>query len=489
METPTKPHPLHLATIFLLVALEYLQSGMVSFSSSFITGGIGAAPEEFSLAAAGYAAVAVVMIFQHRLLARTFGYRRFLLLSLLAFAAGAVVCATSGDVPTFVAGRMLQAVGASAFFTASRIQVLHYGAPLRMMVLACFGYGIFAGSGSSAFLAASLIEQWGWRAIFVAMLAATAVVAVLVEFTVPAHEPFETESGHSAHPLGVAALALGSFALQFGIMRSRYDFYSRPLFIAAIIAAALVAIAFFVVHELRRSTPLVPFRAFVGGRYLAGMAAYAFCYVVSASSAFVMPVFLVQGLGFAVQGTGWLLSLSSAASLLLMPIVLKAMARSPGLKKYLLVGFAALLAYGLWMSHMSEEATQQQVLLPLLLVNSVFMMLVLSATASATFRGIDDTHFAHAYMVKNVIREISTATGISLATVLLQERTALHYDRLREVADPLHQYAGAAQGTLAQLAGLVGREATLMACQDYFLAIAAMATAAALFIACQRRVG
>ena len=44
MEPPTKPDPLHLATIFLLVALEYLQSGMVSFSSSFISGGIGAAP-------------------------------------------------------------------------------------------------------------------------------------------------------------------------------------------------------------------------------------------------------------------------------------------------------------------------------------------------------------------------------------------------------------------------------------------------------------
>jgi MFS family permease len=487
MEPPTKPDPLHLATIFLLVALEYLQSGMVSFSSSFISGGIGAAPEEFSLAAAGYAAVAVVMLFQHRLLARTLGYRRFLLLSLLAFAVGAGVCATASAVPAFVAGRMLQAAGGAAFFTAARVQVLHYRAPVRMTALVCFGYGIFAGSGGSASLAATLIEQWGWRAIFVAMLAATALVAVLVEFTVPAHEPFETETGHHAHPLGVAALALGSFALQFGIMRSRYEFFSRPLFVAAIIAAALVAIAFFVIHELRRSTPLVPFRAFVDGRYLAGMAVYAFCYVVSASSAFVTPVFLVQGLGFAVQSTGWLLSLSSALSLLLMPLVLRAMARSPGLKKYLLLGFAALLVYGLWMSRMSEEVTQTQVLLPLLLANSVFLMLVLSATASAAFQRVADSHFVHAYMVKNVIREISTATGISLATVLLQERSTLHYQRLVEVADPMRQYVGAAQDTLARLAGLVARQATLMACQDYFLALAALATAAAALIAWQRK--
>jgi DHA2 family multidrug resistance protein len=96
---------------------------MISFASGHISGGIGAAPKEFSLAAATYAGAAILMIWRHRWLAEHLSYRSFVRLSLALFVIGAVLCAAAGNTDEFIAGRFVQALGGSAFFTAARTQV------------------------------------------------------------------------------------------------------------------------------------------------------------------------------------------------------------------------------------------------------------------------------------------------------------------------------------------------------------------------------
>ena len=82
--TPKPPLPL-LFTILLLNLLEFLHSGMIAFAASPIMGEIGAAPEEFSLATACYACVAVATIAKQRWLVERLGWRRFVLISLAMF--------------------------------------------------------------------------------------------------------------------------------------------------------------------------------------------------------------------------------------------------------------------------------------------------------------------------------------------------------------------------------------------------------------------
>lgn len=103
-DIPPRQRQAHLLTVTALVFLEYLQSVMASFSSRYIMGGIEAAPEEFSLAAAAYAGVAVVMLFKHRVLVQRWGYRRFIRFSLLVFALGALMSGLASDAHRLLAG-------------------------------------------------------------------------------------------------------------------------------------------------------------------------------------------------------------------------------------------------------------------------------------------------------------------------------------------------------------------------------------------------
>ncbi len=477
----------HLVALAILVMQEFLQNGMVSFSSSYISGGLGAAPEEFSLAAACYAAIAVTMIFQHRWFVEHLGYRRFLQLAVLFFGLGALLCATANDIHEFILGRAVQAVGGSAFFTAARIQVQHYRGKERGAALMAFGTGLLLGTGIAAATASYLIESASWRAVFVVMIPVALISAVLVGRSVPDHQPASHGEPAQQHAGGFVALVVGIFALQFGLERTQYDFFSNATALIPLGMAAVMGITAFVVHDARRANPLIFREALAQGRYLTGLAAYFGSYLIGSIGAFTLPIFLVRGIGFPVQSTGAILSAASLSGLVVMVLLANVLPRSPGLKKYFLFALVPLFIYGWWMSRMSDSVTMRQLVFPMILHNGVFLTVVQMTAAFGTFRDIDESVFSNAYQVKNALREVASSSGISIATVLMQSRTTLHYERLVETADPLHQLAGASPSTLATFASEVTRQATLMACQDYFVGLCVVALLAALAVVLQRK--
>jgi DHA2 family multidrug resistance protein len=489
----------HLLTLTALVCLEYLQSVMASFSSSYIMGGVEAAPEEFSLASAAYAAVAVVMLFKHRVLVQRWGYRRFIRLSLLTFALGALLTGLSDSVPTYILGRMIQAVGGSAFFTAGRVQVNHYQGPERLMAIKRFAIGIFLGAGLAPFLASELLEAWGWRAVFLVMLPLTALVAWLVEYAMPDHEPAEHDHPGQVHAGGTLALVAGIFALQFALERVPFDMFGTATAIWALALLALVALGAFVWHDWSRHDGLIPYRHFVDGRFVVGMAIYFFCYLVGAVSSYITPVFMVQGLGFAVTSSGWLLSATSLFGLVTMFIYFKCVPHHAKLKHYLWLALGVLFLHGWWMSSMDSDVTQRDLFWPLVLNSGVFVALAQGTAALGTFRHVDEKVFSQAYQVKNAMREVANASGVSLATVILQMRGSLHYARLAESTTSLNPLYGDGTVTLStlgqpaptemlmRLSALITQQATLMACLDFYWALCGVALLAAAALAWQKK--
>lgn len=493
---------LHHLSILAIVFLEYLQTIMVSFASSYISGGIDAAPEEFSLAGACYAAVAVLTILAHRWLVRRIGYRRLLRLSLLTFSAGAVVCALSDAVPMFIAGRMLAATGGAAFFTASRVQVLHYpGGPARIPALLSMPVGITLASALAPMLAAELVSHFDWRALFWIVLPFALAVDRIVAHAVPQREPVEDEQPDQLHPWGILCLSFGMFLLQFTLERSRYDLFGHPLSLLGLGALAVALLLVYFWHEWRADAPLISYASFASYRYWQGLVVYGVGYLVISSSNVILPIFMVQGLGFALQTTGWIIGLSSLASLATLFLHMRLMMRWPFLRRWLSVSCLALLGFGWTSSLLSQEVTLWHIGLTLLLLNAVFMPFALGTAAAGTFRGINDKVFTHAYQVKNSMREVANATGLSLATLLIQMRSTLHYSRLAESTaglspwygggdsgpDPWHLLAHPALSDLARLSAEITRQATLMACQDYFRGLCAVALLALAALMLQRR--
>lgn len=498
--TSSRLRLLHFVTLGALVGLEYLQTVMASFSSSYIMGGIDAAPEEFSLAAAVYAGVAVVMIFKHRVLVQTLGYRRFIQLSLLAFAVGALITGLAHDVQAYVFGRAVQALGGSAFFTGARVQVNHYRGTERMTAIRLFATGIFLGSGVAPFMAGHLVDAWGWRAVFLIMVPLAVVVAGMVHLSMPAHEPVEHENPGQVHSGGTLVLVAGVFLLQFMFERVPYDVFSSGTTLWGIAAVAAAALAWFMWHDWSRDDGLIPYRHFVDSRFLAGLSVYFFCYVIGAIGSYMTPVLLVRGLGFNVTSSGWLLSAVSLIGLVTVFIHFECIQRFAKLKVYLLFALAALFAHGWWMSSLDTDVTQASLFWPLLLSNGLFLAVAQGTAALGTFRDVNEQVFSQAYQLKNAMREVANATGVSIATIVLQMRSTLHYQRLVEstsslgplyangAADPMSLTgASPTAEALTRLSALITQQSTFMACLDYYWALCGVAVVAAIVVAWQKK--
>ncbi|TDR80576.1 MFS transporter [Paludibacterium purpuratum] len=478
----------HSLTIAALVALEYLQTIMVSFASSYISGGIDAAPEEFSLAAAAYATVAVLMILAHRWLVQRVGYRRLLRLSLFTFALGALVCANADSVGVFIVGRMLSATGGSAFFTAARVQVLHHRGPARVPALLAVPVGITLASAAAPWLASILVTETSWRALFWIMLPLTVLVERLVAVTVPQREPVPPPQADKLHPLAVTLLTVGVFSLQFFLERARYDLFDHAETILAGAGLAALLLLGYLWHEWRQPRPLIPYSRFSSLRYWLGMTIYGTGYLVVSGCNVILPIFMVQGLGFALQSTGWVMGLSSLLGLPIVFLHFRLLQRWPNMRGFLRASMLGLAGFAWLAERLSPEATLWHIALALIVLNALFMPFMLGTAAASTFRGIPDSAFSHAYQVKNSMREIANALGISVATIVVQMRTTLHYSRLAEGTTNLSPWYGMANGpadplglahpdmpALAQLAGEIGRQSTLLACQDYFVGLGALA--------------
>jgi DHA1 family bicyclomycin/chloramphenicol resistance-like MFS transporter len=126
------------------------------------------------------------------------GRKRPLYFGLALFGVGSIGCALAPDVSTLVAMRFVQGLGACAGMVIPRAVVrdLHTGTDAaRLMSMLML---VFSVSPILAPLTGSLlIEAFGWRAVFWAVVVAAVLAAVLLHTSLPETRPAEERAGSS----------------------------------------------------------------------------------------------------------------------------------------------------------------------------------------------------------------------------------------------------------------------------------------------------
>jgi MFS family permease len=501
------PHPgARGITILLLTALEFLQSGMVGFAAGPIMGEIGASPEEFSVATAGYAGLAVLTIAKQRWLVERLGWRRYVQMSLVVFAVGAAICAGSREFAEFFLGRCVMGLGGAAFMTSGRVMVQHFApGPQRFGGIKFFASGLGAGIALAPGLAALAVSEDAWSAIFVILAVVAIITAMVASFALPS-APSAPHERSQSHPVLAVSLGAGSFLLLFVLQRMQYDFYSNlSLLVLGLGAAALLLWhPFWLMRGHAR--PLLTLKALAQKRYSVGLAIYFVAYVALGANTYMLPVLMQRTLGFPWQIVGGFQSLGLSAALLTWFAMAWVLPRSPAPKKYFVAGFLALAAFGWRLSGLTAGADLWRQILPALMLNGAFIMLLMATTASQTFRDFQhhEGEMTSAQQLKNMVGQIGTAVGVALATILLQWRTTQHYSVLngrftlgdpvygsavQHLSDALSPHVASGQAgpaAVAQLAQQLAQQAGLLACLDYFAVVAVVGLVGAAIMALQR---
>lgn len=475
---------------------DFVQNGLVAFSAAPVMGDIGVGPEEYSLVTTLYAAIAIAVIAHHRWLLERLGGRRLGIACGLFFGAGALLCAASNDLASFIAGRALMALGCASFMTAGRVLVNRLPpSPSRFTGIRFFAAGLAWGTVVGPLVAALALTWFNWRAGFLALMVPAGLIALLSARVLDDTRPALAQRS-AARPLVAFSLGGGGFLVLHSLQRYGFDGFESP---ARVVAGAGAGVLLLMLGIWRLAAtpadgsagqgPVIELRALLQPRYLTGLAIFTAGYIVLGGDNLVLPGLLLRAFNLPLEIAGRIIGLGALASVVTWIVLSRLLPRNQGPLRYYLAGFGALLLCGWRLSHLSELAEPLAAVLPGLWLHGAFLILVLATTAMQTFQTLpqDSRIFSHANQVKNMLAQFGIAAGFALATFCLQWRTTAHYTALGESLsrsnpvlqsslDQLSQYFTLASGpgtahqlALAQVARLLAGEAGFMATQDYFL--------------------
>jgi len=501
-----RKHAALLFTVGLLCALEYLQAGMIAFANAPIRGEIEASPEEFSLVAALYACIAVVVISKQHWLTERLGWRNFMLGSISIFVLGAFVCGVSVDLTSFTVGRVIMALGGASFMTSARLMInLLPPGPGRFTGIKVFATGLAGGTAAAPFISSLVVAENTWHAIFWILIGGALVAAALCVRFLPTN-PIPEEDRTPSSLASILLLSVSSFFLLYILQRSYYDFYNDTFILVGCALLAALGVYTFFHAEHNKAKPFLKVRDLMQPRYLQGVALFCYAYVVLGANNYILPYFLQTGLGYSWDTIGTFQAIGLTGTLATWVIMASLIPKYPAPKKFFILGFIALGGFGWLLSSLTPNANMWSNILPALILNGCFVMLVMSTAAMQTFRDVmqEEKLFAHAYQIKNMMGQIAMAIGTTVATLFLQWRTTTQYNNLNvhfSTSDPLYveQTQQLAQALSSEVgattanqisvvmhAQMLQQQSTLVASMEYFWVVIGVAMIALIISVTQK---
>ncbi|MEJ8823025.1 MFS transporter [Variovorax humicola] len=493
--------------IGLVVAIDYVDAALFAFFASYIASGVNASPEELIWASTAYALLAVLGILQQHAWVERLGYRRYLAICMFVFALGGVGAALSENSIQLTIARALQGYFVGPMLGACRILIQNNLPAARrpkavksLMVLIVFG-GAFA-----PILGGWLVANLDWRWLFACTALPAVAIGALVLWAVPdvGDVPFDerTEPNRMAY----LVFALAQAALQVVLTRSHFELFAGSPTLVGLAIVGTVGLGWFVVHQWHHPSPLIRMDALRHSTFQIGLALYVVYYILSTAFSYLLPRLMEGGFGYTVSAAGYLTGTISLVTGLSIFVYMRYSARLARKKWLIVAGFAMAAAAGVWLSQLSPDAGRVALIGPLTL-RGLVMLFVMLPVANLTFRPFSGEAFAHGYRLKNVVRQLAISFASSSVIALQQHRLALHEVRLSEsttAGNPMFMQAldGLTQGfqasgqavaqahalALGTLQRMLEQQATFMASLDGFAAIAAIAVAAGVFAAWQRRI-
>ena len=465
-----------------------------------IQGALGASLDEGTWISTGYLIAEIVVIPLTGWLSGVFSLRRYLLVNAGLFLVFSVLCGMAGTLNQMIVFRVLQGFSGGVLIPAAfTILITKLPPSKRPIGAAMFGLTATFAPAIGPTLGGWLTDNFGWQTIFyinvIPGLILMGFVAAGLDKTV-----MRLDRLRSGDWLGVATMAVGLGSLEYVLEEGqRLDWFGSPEIVrlAALSAGMLVA---FVVIQLTRNEPLINLRL-LGQRTLGSASAVNLITGLALyGSVYLLPVYLGQIQGYNAQQIGEVIMWLGMPQLFILPLVPKIMART-GPRPLIAFGLALFAVSCFMNGFMSHDTAADQLHWSQLVraLGQPFIMVPLSSVATV---GIIPAQAAQASALFNIMRNLGGSLGIALLSTFVTVREHFHFamiaDRISANSPRTQDWlAHSAQRLLGQsgdgayaqwqaaakLAGLVRRDAFVMAYSDGFFAVGIALTLSIAFVA------
>jgi EmrB/QacA subfamily drug resistance transporter len=349
-------------------------------------------------------------------LADIWGRKRIVVIGLTVLVVSAVLCALAPTLETLIACRVLQGIGGGLVLANVMAEITAvFPKQERRKAMAVNASVLALAQVAGLVLGGLLIHQFGWRSLFLIVLAVSLLGLIL---SVVILEPGPRATGRASLDWTGALLAVGAVAAPFLFIEQLSKDLLDPTGLALLAGGAAVP-ALFVVVERRAPRPLLDLSLFRSRGFTCGSVAAGFYFVAAVSCYFLMPLYAQVVLGLSPVVAGVLVVpvslVLTASSLAVGRLGGRLGARTLSTAGMLCVSGALLV-----LSFLGPGASYAEVVWPLVVLG-VGGGLFHPPNNSATLNNVPPEHLGVANGFFSTARNFGQALGAALAATLLAQ--------------------------------------------------------------------
>ena len=345
----------------------------------------------------------------------TVGRKRVYLWGILILAVGLALSALSQNVSQLIVVRLLGAVGWSMMLAVDNA-LLTQGFPAHQrgraqgVNTAALGVGV----GIATIVGGVLVDLVGWRALFWSRIPGQLLLAFLA-WRFLRDEPMDRRGPLQVDYAGAVILTAAMLTCLLAINQAGWSGVGSPVVIALAVATAFLLPVLLLV-EKRTAIPILELKLFASRIFSSGIMAQVIFQMSQGSLSFLMPFYLIQGLGHSAFFAGLMVFPFSFTRLIFSPVA-GLVADRVGTRGPSTLGLLMLLGAMLALARLGAGAPAWQILIPIV-VGGAGVSIFLPANNSAILGGVPRSYLGSAAAFLAAGRALGNSIGFALAAAL-----------------------------------------------------------------------
>ncbi|MDF9621023.1 MDR family MFS transporter [Pseudomonas entomophila] len=474
---PTRRDWIAVMSVMLGAFMAVLDIQITNSSLKDIQGALSATLEEGSWISTSYLVAEIIMIPLTAWLVQLLSARRLAVWVSLGFLLSSLLCSMAWNLESMIVFRALQGFTGGALiplaFTLTLIKLPEHH---RAKGMAMFAMTATFAPSIGPTLGGWLTENWGWEYIFYINIPPGLVMIAGLLYGLEKKEA-HWELLKSTDYAGIVSLGVGLGCLQVFLEEGHRKDWLESSLIVGLGTTALLSLILFVILQLSRPHPLINLRILGNRNFGLSSIASLGMGVGLYGSIYLLPLYLAQIQGYNALQIGEVIMWMGVPQLFLIPLVPLLMKVIPPkvlcALGFCLFGLASFSSGVLNPDFAGPQFNQIQVIRA---IGQPMIMVTISLIATAFIQPQDA---GSASSLFNILRNLGGAIGIALLATLLDARTKVYFDYLREAVVPsnpqvaerlaqLSERLGNDSAALGKLSEITHQQALIMAYNDAF---------------------